>query len=259
MSVEINKKLLQQNLIFDLPVTYDDYITLYPIKMKDYLDFQVFQLAITARKNSIFQRKDVIKMGYWDFIKETAINPDNFQNKDLPSVSLYHSFILTMLPKICGKDADIKCNTSTLDISINGELITNEIFDDMRRIIILQNDINFDIDEFMNIDTVKALEKAREFEVKKNKETSDIEDYIDSLVIELSTTNDYVMNLTVRKFWRYIKRVNKHEQYEACLNGQMSGMATFKEPIEHWMTSIEIKDKYENLKTDEGELREKIG
>lgn len=259
MSVEINKKLLQQNLIFDLPVTYDDYITLYPIKMKDYLDFQVFQLAITARKNSIFQRKDVIKMGYWDFIKETAINPDNFQNKDLPSVSLYHSFILIMLPKICGKDADIKCNTSTLDISINGEFITNEIFDDMRRIIILQNDINFDIDEFMNIDTVKALEKAREFEAKKNKETSDIEDYIDSLVIELSTTNEYVMNLTVRKFWRYIKRVNKHEQYEACLNGQMSGMATFKEPIEHWMTSIEIKDKYENLKTDEGELREKIG
>ena len=55
MSVEINKKLLQQNLIFALPVTYDDYITLYPIKMKDYLDFQVFQLAITARKNSIFQ------------------------------------------------------------------------------------------------------------------------------------------------------------------------------------------------------------
>ena len=120
-------------------------------------------------------------------------------------------------------------------------------------------DIDFDIDEFMNIDTVKALEKARDFEAKKNKETSDIEDYIDSLVIELRTTNEYVMNLTVRKFWRYIKRVNKHEQYEACLNGQMSGMATFKEPIEHWMTSIEVKDKYENLKTDEGELREKIG
>lgn len=259
MSVEINKEVLRKNLIFDLPVVYDDHITLYPVRMKDSLDFQIFQLAITARKDSIFQRKDVIKMGYWDFIKETAINPDNFQSKDLPLVSLYYSFILTMLPKVCGKDADIEYNTSTLDVYINGELITNEIFDDIRRIIIIQNDIDFDIDEFMNIDTIKALEKARDFEAKKNKETSDIEDYIDSLVIELRTTNEYVMNLTVRKFWRYIKRVNKHEQYEACLNGQMSGMATFKEPIEHWMTSIEVKDKYENLKTDEGELREKIG
>ena len=99
---------------------------------------------------------------------------------------------------------------------------------------------------------------VRSFDVSR-KRNVDIEDYIDSLVIELRTTNEYVMNLTVRKFWRYIKRVNKHEQYEACLNGQMSGMATFKEPIEHWMTSIEVKDKYENLKTDEGELREKIG
>ena len=172
--MEINKEILQKNLIFDLPVVYDDNITLYPVRMKDSLDFQVFQLAITARKDSIFQRKDVIKMGYWDFIKETAISPDNFQSKDLPLVSFYYSFILTMLPKICEKDANIECNTSTLDVYINGELITNEIFDDMRRIIILQNDIDFNIDEFMNIDTVKALERARDFEAKKNKETSDI-------------------------------------------------------------------------------------
>lgn len=259
MSVEINKEFLRKNLIFDLPVVYDDNITLYPVRMKDSLDFQIFQHAITARKDSIFQRKDVIKMGYWDFIKEASINPDNFKNNELPLLSLYYHFIATMLPKICGEDTDIEYNTSTLDICINGELVTNEIFDDMRKIIIIQNDIDFDVDEFMNIDTVKALEKAREFETKKNKETSDIEDYIDSLVIELRTTNEYVMNLTVRKFWRYIKRINKHEQYEACLNGQMSGMITFKEPIEHWMTSIEVKDKYENLKTDEGELREKIG
>ena len=259
MSVEIDKNLLQKNLIFDLPVQYDDHITLYPIRMTNILEFQIFQLAITARKDSIFPRKDVIKMGYWDFIKEAALNPENFASKDLPLVSIYHSYILTMLPIICGDDSDIQYNQSTLDVYINNELLTNEIFDDLRRIIIIQNDIDFDIEEFMNIDTLRALEKARDFEAKKNKEVFNIEDYIDSLVVSLKSTNDYVMNLTVRKFWRYIKRINKYDQYEACLNGQMSGMVTFKEPIEHWMTSIEIKDKYENLKTDENELREKIG
>lgn len=257
--MEINKDTFRQNLIFDTPIKYDDHITLYPVKMGNFLEFQMFQNAITVRKDSIFQRKEVIKMGYFDFIKQVALKAEKYQNSDLPFLSLYYSFILSMLPKICGEESRVEYNNHTLDLYINGELITNEIFDDMRRIIIIQNDIDFDIDEFMNIDTVKALEKAREFEAKKNKETSDIEDYIDSLVIELRTTNEYVMNLTVRKFWRYIKRVNKHEQYEACLNGQMSGMATFKESIEHWMTSIEVKDKYENLKTDEGELREKIG
>ena len=137
-------------------------------------------------------------------------------------------------------------------------LVTDEVFDDLRKIIIIQNDIDFDIDEFMNIDTVKALEKAREFEAKKNKEKADIEDYIDSIIIGLKVTEDYVSNLTIRKFWRYIKRINKHEEYEACRSGQMSGMVTFKEPIQHWMTSIEVTDKYENLKTDEEELRSKI-
>ena len=110
----------------------------------------------------------------------------------------------------------------------------------------------------MNIDTVRALEKARAFELKKNKEKSNIEDYIDSLIIGMNVTEEYVSNLTIRKFWRYIKRINKHEDYEACLSGQMSGMVTFKEPLQHWMTSIEITDRYRNLKTDETELRNKI-
>ena len=113
----------------------------------------------------------------------------------------------------CGDDVDIKYNSSTLDISINDFQITNEVFDDLRKIIIVQNDIDFDIDEFMNIDTVKALEKAREFEAKKNKEKSDIEDYIDSLIIELRVTEEYVSNMTIRNFWRYVKRINKHEEY----------------------------------------------
>ena len=94
-----------------------------------------------------------------------------------------------------------------------------------------------------------------DIEVKKK---SDIEDYIDSIIIGLKVTEEYVSNLTIRKFWRYIKRINKHEEYEACRSGQMSGMVTFKEPIQHWMTSIEVTDKYENLKTDEEELRSKI-
>ena len=39
----------------------------------------------------------------------------------------------------------------------------------------------------------------------------------------------------------------------------MSGMVTFKEPLKHWMTSIETTGRYEDLKTDESELRSKIG
>ena len=258
MSVEISKDTLFPYLIYNKEIKYNEHITLYPIKMKDIITFQQYQMALTLRKDAIFQDKQIIKMGYLEFIKYACRNDELAQKYNMPLLPFYYDFIIGILQLTCGEDVEIKYNTSTLDFSINDFLVTDEVFDDIRKIIIIQNDIDFDIDEFMNIDTVKALEKAREFEAKKNKEKADIEDYIDSMIIGLKVTEDYVSNLTIRKFWRYIKRINKHEEYEACRSGQMSGMVTFKEPIQHWMTSIEVTDKYENLKTDEEELRSKI-
>ena len=258
MSVEISKDTLFPYLIYNKEIKYNEHITLYPIKMKDIITFQQYQMALTLRKDAIFQDKQIIKMGYLEFIKYACRNDELAQKYNMPLLPFYYDFIIGVLQLVCGEDVEIKYNASTLDFSINDFLVTDEVFDDLRKIIIIQNDIDFDIDEFMNIDTVKALEKAREFEAKKNKEKADIEDYIDSMIIGLKVTEDYVSNLTIRKFWRYIKRINKHEEYEACRSGQMSGMVTFKEPIQHWMTSIEVTDKYENLKTDEEELRSKI-
>ena len=256
--MEISKDTLFPYLIYNKEIKYNEHITLYPIKMKDIITFQQYQMALTLRKDAIFQDKQIIKMGYLEFIKYACRNDELAQKYNMPLLPFYYDFIIGILQLTCGEDVEIKYNTSTLDFSINDFLVTDEVFDDLRKIIIIQNDIDFDIDEFINIDTVKALEKAREFEAKKNKEKADIEDYIDSIIIGLKVTEDYVSNLTIRKFWRYIKRINKHEEYEACRSGQMSGMVTFKEPIQHWMTSIEVTDKYENLKTDEEELRSKI-
>ena len=256
--MEISKDTLFPYLIYNKEIKYNEHITLYPIKMKDIITFQQYQMALTLRKDAIFQDKQIIKMGYLEFIKYACRNDELAQKYNMPLLPFYYDFIIGVLQLVCGEDVEIKYNASTLDFSINDFLVTDEVFDDIRKIIIIQNDIDFDIDEFMNIDTVKALEKAREFEAKKNKEKADIEDYIDSMIIGLKVTEDYVSNLTIRKFWRYIKRINKHEEYEACRSGQMSGMVTFKEPIQHWMTSIEVTDKYENLKTDEEELRSKI-
>ena len=226
--MEINKDTLFPYLIYNKEIKYNEHITLYPIKMKDIITFQQYQIALTLRKDAIFQEKKIIKMGYLEFIKYACRNNELAEKYNMPFLPFYYDFVIGILQLTCGKDAAIIYNTSTLDFSVNDFLVTDEVFDDLRKIIIIQNDIDFDIDEFMNIDTVKALEKAREFEAKKNKEKADIEDYIDSLIIGMKVTEEYVSNLTIRKFWRYIKRINKHEEYEACRSGQMSGMVTFK-------------------------------
>lgn len=258
IAVEINQALLYPYLIFNKEFKYSDTITLYPVKMKNVIEFQQWQVALTLRKDSIFQEKNFIKMEYFDFLKFTFGNFELAQRYELPALPLYFNFFIQLLRLVCGNNADVQLDESTFEVTINGGLITNDIFEDLRKIILLQNDIDYNVDEFINADTVNALEKARAFEAKKKKEKYDIEDYIDSLIIELSVSEEYVSNLTIRKFWRYINRINKHEEYQSCRSAQISGTIKFKEPISHWMTSIEKTDKYADVKTDEKELRRKV-
>lgn len=257
--VDVNAESLMPCLIYDLPIKYSEDITLHPIRMRNILSFQRCQCALTLRKDAIFQNKRILKMSYWDFIKYAAMNMELAEEYNQPLLPFYFSFLLQIFQMACGDDADIRIGQNTNDVSINGVIITPDIFEDIRKIILIQNDIDFDPDEFMNIDTVKAFEKAKAFEEKKNKEKANIEDYIDSLIVALCTTSEYVQNLTIRKFWRYIKRINKHESYETYQTANCSGFVTFKEPIQHWMTSFEVEDKYKDYKTDEDELRSKIG
>ena len=254
--VKITKKALLPLLIYNSPIKYDDHITIHPITMKDVITFQFLEPSITLRKNSIFREKKIIKMTYLDFLLYALGNTELEEQYEIPELSKYYYYIIQLL-QLCCKDDKVTIDQYTGKISINEEVITPQIFDDLRRIIIIQNDIDFDIDEFMNRDTEQRLLKAQE-DLNKNDDKANIEDYIDSLVIAMHVTEEYVMNMTIRKFWRYIKRYNLHETYTIAKTGECSGFVKFKEPIKHWMISFENEDKYSNLKADENELKGKI-
>lgn len=257
MTVKITKDILFPFLIYNKPFQYNEHITLYPVTMNDIVLFQSLSNSITLRKNSVFHEKKIIKMTYLDFLIYCFENSELESQYSIHGLSQYLFYAIQLLI-LCCKDSEIQIDQKTSYFSINGELITPQIFDDLRRIIILQNDIDFDIDEFINHDTEERLQKA-ENNQNKNKKKSNIEDYIDSLVIAMNTTEEKVMGMTIRKFWRYIKRYQLHESYTIAKTGECSGMVKFKEPIEHWMTSLEEDDKYKHLKTDEQELKGKIG
>lgn len=257
MSVEIKKETLFPLLIYNKPVKYTENIILYPVTMNDIVAFQALSQSITVRKNSTFHEKKIIKMTYLDFLLFAFGNEELEIQYEIIGLSQYFIYAIQLL-QLCCKDSEIKLNQQTGQIVINGEVITPQVFDDLRRIIIIQNDIDFDIDEFLNYDTEQRLLKAQK-DLDKDKDKANIEDYIDSLVIAMHTTEDRIMEMTIRKFWRYIKRYNLHENYTIMRTGECSGMVSFKEPIKHWMVSLEEDDKYKHLKADENELRSKIG
>lgn len=252
--VKINKDNLLPFLIYNMPFQYNDYITLFPVTMNDILLFQTLSKSIMVRKNSIFPEKKIIKMTYYEFLRYSYGNQELENKYAIPELSQYLFYSIQLL-HLCCKDSDIKINQQTGQLIINECIITPEIFDDLRRIIIIQNDLDFDIDEFLNYDTEQKLLKS---DNNHNKDKINIEDYIDSLVIAMHTTEEHIKNMTVRKFWRYIKRYQLYEGYTIAKTGECSGMVSFKEPIKYWMVSLEEDDKYKYLKMDENELKSKI-
>lgn len=253
----INEELLGSFLLYNDPIKYSENITLYPVKMDKVLSFNQYIYSFTIRKDSIFPIKEIIKMSYLDFLFYCTQHPDLGHQYKISYMQNLYMWAAELLGLVC-QDQEIKYGTTRGWFSINGEEIDADKFDDIRRIILLQNNVDFNIDEFLHKETEEALKKAQEFENKKRKDHSTIEDYIDSMIIGLQVTEEYVKNLTIRKFWRYIKRLSKYEEYRILRTAECGGMITFKEPLSHWMTSIDVEDKYADLKTNEQELRSKI-
>ena len=257
----INEDMLHYYLLYSTPIEYDDNIKIYPVLMKDILNFNLFQRCLTIRKNSWFPDKQIIKMSYLDFLYFCAINPDylsKYNNEDdkFDDSKHYYFYFLQLLKLVC-KDNQIMLNQETGRIYIDDLEVTDEVFDDIRRIIIIQNGIDFNIDEFINYTTERALRKAKKH-LNKNTDIATIEDYIDSLIISLHFSEKDVMNLSVRKFWRYIERINMHETYTICKNGESSGFVSYKEPIKHWMISATKADEFSDVKIDDKSLKDKI-
>lgn len=256
--VKINKEILFPYIIYNKPFKYDEYITLYPVTMKDVLTFQLLSQSIIVRKNSTFHEKQIIKMSYLDFLIYCLGNDKLEEMYKFPGLSQYYLLAMHLL-KLCCPDAEVRINEQNGYYVINEKIITPQMFDDLRRIIIIQNDIDFDIDEFLNYDTEQRLLKAQRDSSKNSKQkAASIEDYIDSLAIAMKITEQAIMDMPIRRFWRYIKRYQLYENYNIMKTGECSGMVSFKEPIEYWMAGFENDDKYNFLKSDEQSITNKI-
>lgn len=256
--MEINEEILSRHLLFNQPIKYSENITLYPVKMQDILEFQQYIISITIRKDSIFPVKNIIKMSYLEFLFYCTQHEELAIEYEIPYLPALYGLAIGLLTLVC-KNQDVLYSNQEGLLVINGEEVTSEKFDDLRRIIIIQNDVDFNIDDFIHYDTEQELKKAQDYESRKNKEKYTIEDYIDSYMVAMKASEEDVKNITIRKFWRHIKRISKHESYNILQTASCSGMVTFKEPISYWMSSIEDGDKYSTVKIDEQNIKNKVG
>lgn len=254
--MQITNESMCEYLLFSSPYHYTKDLILYPVLMKDILAFNIFKLSIIVRKNSIFPVKKIIKMSYLDFLFYSYNNFELAEEFKIPLLPNYYYFAFELL-KLVFKDQEVKVNLSKGGFMINGIEITPDQFDDIRRIIILQNGVDFDIDEFINRETEEALLRAQN--AASDKDDATLEDYIDSVCLAMDISEEDIQKMSIRKFWRYVKRISKRDIFTVMKSAESSGMVKFKEPVEYWMSDIETKDKFKEVKTDTQSLHKMIG
>lgn len=271
--------------IFGKPRIYKD-VKLYPIKMKNCIEFYQYAGCLTIEKNSI-PDVTVIKMSYLDFL--FALSKENidiyrslYNLLKLILQEQYFDFrfklnaknkiellitndnnILVDYSLLINKRNEMLSNGENIEIeSINKEIneleqslivINGKDFDNIRKIILKQNRVKFD-NEIMNPEVKKALQEAQEFINKRNKNKQiTLEEQIIGYHTSIGTEYEKIENLTIYQFSKGLEMRAHQVNFEVLGTALISGMVSTKGDIPTWLMHIEEKGMYDDVILDKEE------
>ena len=255
----IKRTELEEYFTYDKPVPYKE-LLIYPVKVIDYLNFFISVNCLTFDKNKI-PDVNIIKMSYLDFLFYTF---DKDENGKVYLMMLLEIFKLCL--NIDYKQIEyIKDENNKLNLIFNlqyeGEnkkiTIDKQDFDNIKNIILLQNIPDYD-DTYIDPKVEAALKEAQEFMNRNKKKMASLEDQIVCVMLALHETDESkIHNLTIRKFSKILQRYDYKLHYEIYKQAECSGMVTFKEEINHWMSELS-NNKYSDVVIDYDEFKGKI-
>lgn len=253
----------------DLPIFIDG-LTLYPFKMKDLMTYFSSIKILKLEKAQINIK--YIKMSYYTFLCEYigSLAHSDKEEEQLAGNSymvLFASLFsgamrTTILPSFsynpetkesCIKLYEIDTEKAGEDIYKSAKkeyTLTKEKFDDIRSILIYQNDVHFiDYDNYSR-DMQKLIKDEEARRARKSGGLS-IEDKTDSVITACGFTSQEIGEMTIRRFERVYERMRKKIEYQINKTGAMSGLVTFKDKsiLEPWTNPLD-SDPLKNIITD---------
>lgn len=109
-------------------------------------------------------------------------------------------------------------------------------FEEIRRIILLQNDTYYD-DKYVHPDILRWIEEQKAHERKHSSEKyiETPEDVTETLMMGLNQTDEHFIDtMSIRRVNRMREKILNREVYNAQMIGSMSGMVKFKESPTSW-------------------------
>lgn len=135
----------------------------------------------------------------------------------------------------------------------NNIMINSEDFDEIRKLIMLQNDIK---PQHYDAQTEKLLYemKAKLRTTRASKSDTDFEDLITVVSYCMNKNQEEMEKLTIRRFNRYLDIVMKKDDYYLYKQLELSGMIKMKSDLPHWINHYEPKGKFDDVLVDSSGL-----
>mgnify|MGYP006907956892 CR=1 FL=1 len=243
------------------PIPFKEWL-IYPIRMNNYFEWMGCYNILDIDKNSL-NDIDIIRMSYLQFLLMQVEQSRDFEVK-----------LILLLHMCLGLEADtiisweIKNNEAKLFVSDvlitksgrkipnqnTTRIITAQDFDEIKRIILYQNIIDYS-DEYIDPDVKAAMD---EYYALKNKEAEGITLEKQIAVIQSANgmTEETIKNMTVRGFQMLFNTIIDKVEYPINRLAEAQGVK-FDKPIEHWAFK-KPKDKFSEVFTSFDSFKNKI-
>lgn len=247
---------------FDLPINYKG-IKLYPAKVKDYYLFFTFIQPLFLERASDPNPMVALTMTRLEYMLYKSLAKDENGQDKFTEGSPAEMFV-NLLGLLTHADPDFHIvfgigKDKKPTFSIGTVTYDSEDYEKIREIICDQNDVPLP-DENMQLNVRKQIEEARRYKDKlRGTKIANFEEQMVSLSSYTGLTLDYIYELTIRKFYLYIKRVTHMIYQEAYLKASLSGMVEFKDKsiLQGWLSEIQ-DTKNSDVIVDLDEVQNKI-
>ena len=246
------KKQYIKELYFDQPIVYKN-LSIYPVTMKDYLDFHWLVSCLLIDKNSI-PDVNIISMSYLKFLYYQS------SSQDKPYVYMLKALLCMVLHLDLNYEIRFYINNDKAFFNIDNVEYNSADFDNIVDIIFEQNCISH-IDESIQKELRDEFERAQRYrQQQNNQKICSLEEQMICVMISTPLDMESIYKLTIRKFEKILQRVDAKMHYQIYLSASMSGMVEFKnkDAIKYWMSDLSKDDNYSDVKVDMDDMKNKI-
>lgn len=241
--------------IYDEAVNYKC-LEIFPIRVKDSLEFYCYADCLQIDKNSIPDIK-AITMPYLDYLISISDNEKNFY-----IIKMYK--LLKMCLHMDENDTiTFKEKNNKIYFVIKDIFYDSTDFDNIRKIIAEQNLLELP-NEKIRKSTRDELDKLLKVQAqaRSNDTMCDFEEQMIRLSIETGFSLDDIKNMTIRKYKKYLSGLSIIKNYDTYKPAMtiLSGFVEIKDKTfpPHWLSSSDEDDKYSSLFVSEEEVKNKI-